>query len=97
MTRVCSRKVTHQATEGRIDDAVISHGPPEALAGGQVVGGTRIVMTTLSLPEGNAFGVDETAGGTPIVNYAENRPKRCSSCGSLYPSTNGSFLASAEA
>ncbi len=32
-------------------------------------------MTTLSLPEGNAFGVDDTAGGTPIVNYAENREK----------------------
>ena len=39
------------------------------------MGGTRIVMTTLSLPEGNAFGVDDTAGGTPIVNHAETRAK----------------------
>ena len=39
------------------------------------MGGTRIVMTTLSLPEGNAFGVDDIAGATPMVNYAENRAK----------------------
>jgi hypothetical protein len=32
-------------------------------------------MKTLSLPAGNAFGVDDTARGTPIVNYAENRAK----------------------
>ncbi|MFN3326001.1 MAG: hypothetical protein ACK5AZ_21085 [Bryobacteraceae bacterium] len=48
---------------------------PETLASVQIVGGTRIMMTTLSLPEGNAFGVDDIAGATPIVNYAENRAK----------------------
>ncbi len=37
--------------------------------------GARIVMKTLSLPEGNAFGVDDIARGTPIVNSAQHRAK----------------------
>jgi hypothetical protein len=32
-------------------------------------------MKTINLPEGNAFGVDDDGGGTPYVNYAEQRAK----------------------
>ena len=35
----------------------------------------RIVMKTINLPEGNAFGVDDDDGGTTYVNYAEQRAK----------------------
>jgi hypothetical protein len=35
----------------------------------------RIVMKTINLPEGNAFGVDDDDGGTSYVNYAEQRAK----------------------
>jgi hypothetical protein len=35
----------------------------------------RIVMKTINLPEGNAFGVDDDDGGIPYVNYAEQRAK----------------------
>jgi hypothetical protein len=35
----------------------------------------RIVMKTINLPEGNAFGVDDDDGDTPYVNYAEQRAK----------------------
>jgi len=35
----------------------------------------HIVMKTINLPEGNAFGVDDDDNGTPYVNYAEQRAK----------------------
>ena len=35
----------------------------------------HIVMKTINLPEGNAFGVDDDDSGTPYVNYAEQRAK----------------------
>jgi hypothetical protein len=35
----------------------------------------HIVMKTINLPEGNAFGVDDDDGGTSYVNYAEQRAK----------------------
>jgi hypothetical protein len=35
----------------------------------------RIVMKTINLPGGNAFGVDDDDGCTPYVNYAEQRAK----------------------
>ncbi len=35
----------------------------------------RIVMKAISLPEGNAFGVDDVDSGTPTVDYAEHRAK----------------------
>ena len=34
-----------------------------------------IVMETINLPEGNAFGVDDVESGTPTVNYAEHQAK----------------------
>jgi hypothetical protein len=32
-------------------------------------------MKTISLPKGNAFGVDDVESGTPIVDYAEHQAK----------------------
>ena len=75
MTRVCSPRVTHQVIEEQGDEAGISMYAREALARGQIADRARIVMTTLSLPEDNAFGVDDIAGGTPIVSNAENWAK----------------------
>ena len=34
-----------------------------------------IVMETINLPEGNAFGVDDVESGTPTVDYAEHQAK----------------------
>jgi hypothetical protein len=34
-----------------------------------------ILMKTISLPKGNAFGVDDVESGTPIVDYAEHQAK----------------------
>ena len=49
--------------------------PP--LSGPQTSRAARIVMTTLILPEGNAFGVDDIDSCSPYVEHpGENRRKR---------------------
>ena len=47
----------------------------EALARRQILAVAHTVMKTINLPGGNAFGVDNDDGGTPYVNYAEQRAK----------------------
>ena len=47
----------------------------KALARKRIVAVARIVMKTINLPGGNAFGVDDDDGCTPYVNYAEQRAK----------------------
>jgi hypothetical protein len=54
----------------------------ERLARGQITALTRIVMKTIILPSGNAFGVDDN-DGLPTAKATEPQPKRCSWCGSL--------------
>ena len=39
-----------------------------------------IVMETINLPEGNAFGVDDVESGTPTVNYAEHQAENAVLC-----------------
>jgi hypothetical protein len=51
----------------------------EVLARGQMRQENRIVVKTIILPEGHAFGVDDIGGGI----YAEQPAKTCSWCGSL--------------
>ena len=82
MTLLCSPKVTHLLTaEGRRNGGMMS-GTQIRLGDschGQTMAAAGIVMETINLPEGNAFGVDDVESGTPTVNVCLNtRRKRCS-------------------
>jgi hypothetical protein len=59
--------VTHDVPQTQVANAGFSWVPSEGgkgLARGQIAGPTRIVMRTIILPSGSAFGVDDVDGIT---------------------------------
>ena len=69
MTQGCSPKVTHPLSEMMGPEAGFRGSGGRVLARGQIRQATRIVMKTIILPEGNAFGADDIDSRT---HYAEH-------------------------